>query len=300
VATVTVQNDVPATVTVEANVLETLQIDQEDVTVTIVEQTTSVTVSDPATLVDLDDVDGAPGNGQTVVWNSANSRFEFVDVATQTELTASALAGLVLAPATSDRNVIQPTDVAAIPLTLRGKASQTGDLTQWQTSTLSIKARMDKDGKLALGGSQAPAEHLDVSVGKIVTAAIRFSALYTAYQGSLSTPHIYEGSGTSTYPFERNGHLILQPRSDAANLYDIVFATVSVGSTPTEKLIVKSNGNLGHRTATEFGSGVGVIGIANAGTVPSANPTGGGVLYVEAGALKYRGSAGTITTLAAA
>lgn len=35
-----------------------------------------------------------------------------------------------------------------------------------------------------------------------------------------------------------------------------------------------------------------------AATVPTANPTGGGVLYVEAGALKYRGSSGTVTTIA--
>lgn len=32
-------------------------------------------------------------------------------------------------------------------------------------------------------------------------------------------------------------------------------------------------------------------------TAPSANPAGGGYLYVEAGALKYRGSGGTVTTL---
>jgi len=33
------------------------------------------------------------------------------------------------------------------------------------------------------------------------------------------------------------------------------------------------------------------------GTAPSANLTGGGILFVEAGALKYRGSSGTVTTL---
>ena len=33
------------------------------------------------------------------------------------------------------------------------------------------------------------------------------------------------------------------------------------------------------------------------GTAPTANLTGGGILYVEAGALKYRGSSGTITTI---
>ncbi len=49
-----------------------------------------------------------------------------------------------------------------------------------------------------------------------------------------------------------------------------------------------------------FGSGDGVIGIANARTVPTTNPAGGGVLYAQAGALKWRGSAGTITVIAAA
>lgn len=40
--------------------------------------------------------------------------------------------------------------------------------------------------------------------------------------------------------------------------------------------------------------------IGNASTVPTGNPSSGGFLYVEAGALKYRGSSGTITTLGAA
>lgn len=53
-------------------------------------------------------------------------------------------------------------------------------------------------------------------------------------------------------------------------------------------------------TVGAFGGGNGVIGIANATTVPSSNPSGGGILYAEAGALKWRGSGGTVTTLAAA
>jgi hypothetical protein len=51
-------------------------------------------------------------------------------------------------------------------------------------------------------------------------------------------------------------------------------------------------------TTISLGGGKGVLGIANAATVPSSNPTGGGVLYVQAGALKYRGSSGTVTTIA--
>ena len=60
---------------------------------------------------------------------------------------------------------------------------------------------------------------------------------------------------------------------------------------------LRFNASVGINTI-DFGSGQVVIGIANASTVPSANPVGGGVLYCEGGALKYRGSSGTITTIA--
>jgi hypothetical protein len=40
----------------------------------------------------------------------------------------------------------------------------------------------------------------------------------------------------------------------------------------------------------------GVVNLTNT-TAPSVNLAGGGILYVEAGALKYRGSSGTITTI---
>jgi hypothetical protein len=42
----------------------------------------------------------------------------------------------------------------------------------------------------------------------------------------------------------------------------------------------------------------GVTTIANASTVPSTNPTGGGFLYSSGGALLWRGSSGTITLIA--
>ncbi len=47
-------------------------------------------------------------------------------------------------------------------------------------------------------------------------------------------------------------------------------------------------------------SKTGVTFMANASTVPAADPTAGGYVYVEGGALKFRGTAGTITTVAAA
>ncbi|MFZ5669133.1 MAG: hypothetical protein ACOY4K_06540 [Pseudomonadota bacterium] len=45
--------------------------------------------------------------------------------------------------------------------------------------------------------------------------------------------------------------------------------------------------------------GCGIV-LGNIGTIPSGNPASGGTLYSEAGALKWRGSGGTVTTLGAA
>jgi hypothetical protein len=61
---------------------------------------------------------------------------------------------------------------------------------------------------------------------------------------------------------------------------------------------VSLGGNIALGVGAAFGGGSRVVGIINATTVPTTNPTGGGVLYVEAGALKYRGSSGTVTTIA--
>jgi hypothetical protein len=62
--------------------------------------------------------------------------------------------------------------------------------------------------------------------------------------------------------------------------------------------LVVASGNVMVGVATAGASAALTLQIAN-GTAPSGNITGG-QLYVEAGALKYRGSGGTITTLGAA
>lgn len=73
---------------------------------------------------------------------------------------------------------------------------------------------------------------------------------------------------------------------------------ITFGTNSVEKMRILTNGNIGINTTAQFGSGAKVIGIANATTLPTTTPTGGGVLYVEAGALKYKGSSGTVTLLA--
>jgi hypothetical protein len=63
---------------------------------------------------------------------------------------------------------------------------------------------------------------------------------------------------------------------------------------------IGADGNIGLRTRDQFGGGKGVIGIGNAEKAPSVNPARGGILFVENGALQYRGSSGTVTILAPA
>ena len=79
------------------------------------------------------------------------------------------------------------------------------------------------------------------------------------------------------------------------------FGGLSLGTTVTsDALFIEDvTGNVGFN-GSSFGGGIQIIFIANATTVPSSNPSGGGVLYVDSGALKYRGSSGAVTTLAPA
>lgn len=69
------------------------------------------------------------------------------------------------------------------------------------------------------------------------------------------------------------------------------------GGVWTSNLTLMSDGNVGIGTSSFGTSAAKVIGIAD-GTAPSSSPAGMGQLYVEAGALKYRGSSGTVTTIA--
>lgn len=92
-------------------------------------------------------------------------------------------------------------------------------------------------------------------------------------------------------------------------------ANISMGSGATDGFAIGVNGsasvfeinngiayfrgNVGFG-ANSFGTGAtNVLGILN-GTAPSTSPSGMGQLYVESGALKFRGSSGTVTIIAPA
>ena len=81
---------------------------------------------------------------------------------------------------------------------------------------------------------------------------------------------------------------------------DLSFWTKTTGgASATRRLTIEPDGSFGFN-GQSYGSGVKVIFVANAATNPSTNPSGGGILYADAGAGKWRGSGGTTTTFGAA
>jgi len=75
--------------------------------------------------------------------------------------------------------------------------------------------------------------------------------------------------------------------------------TVALSTGGSERARFDSSGNLLVGTTAAGTTAAKIIGMGNA-TAPTTSPAGMGQLYVEAGALKYRGSSGTVTTIAVA
>ena len=126
----------------------------------------------------------------------------------------------------------------------------------------------------------------------IGTTSPTFTSSGTGLQISSSISAQIRLSNTSYTGFD-----IQQDNVGQAYLWNRDATAMLFGTSNSERMRITSGGNLGIN-GSSFGSGTLVIFIANATAVPSTNPTGGGILYVEAGALKYRGSSGTITTIA--
>jgi hypothetical protein len=94
-----------------------------------------------------------------------------------------------------------------------------------------------------------------------------------------------ESGGDTIVRFESNGNRTWSIGQDtSASRRFVISKTYELGSTGDILQIETTN----------------VMFVANCTAAPGSNATGGGNLYVESGALKWRGSSGTVTTLGAA
>ena len=97
-------------------------------------------------------------------------------------------------------------------------------------------------------------------------------------------------SATKTLLFGTVGYIQITSQTS-----HVIIATNSI-----DRLIINSSGQFGYG-GSSFASAVGyIMFIGNITTIASSNPIGGGLLYSAAGALKWKGSSGTVTSIAAA
>lgn len=186
-----------------------------------------------------------------------------------------------------------------IPLTVDANASHNTYLFAVGKNGNSAFFRIDKDGNITdIGGGAASIKssggkpYFDQGFAATTWASTSNGNVILKTDTGSTSPFLFDASSDTT-----NNLVTLILKGNNASTKGYVFDILDNSSGDIFRVHNNKNVGIG---GTSFGSGVGVMFIANAGTVPSANPTGGGILYVESGALKYRGSSGTITTLASA
>jgi len=242
-----------------------------------------------------------------------------VDVTTVAGIATNGTSQLQLGVAGASVGSVQFSNATSGTITLQPVTGALGTVTISMPATTTTLAGLAIANTFTLGNTFSVAGSTGNAIilsgtGSLTNAAIKFTGASIQWvdfgSGSAGAPALGAGSRSA-------GTKLVLANTQGASTCDFGFGmtsttmwssvannTASYGfewyGGATARMTLLGNGNLG-LGGTSFGGGAGaVMFIANAGTNPSTNPTGGGVVYVEAGALKYRGSSGTVTTIAAA
>ena len=158
------------------------------------------------------------------------------------------------------------------------------------------RMQIDSSGNVGIGTTPSAWASTWKAIQVGATGSLSYSPDDTGYTISTSNGY-WNGSdwtriataAVSAYSQNQGKHSWLSAASSSAG------STIAFGDA---KMTLDASGNLLVGLTTAGTTAAKTIQIAN-GTAPTANVTGG-QLYVESGALKFRGSSGTITTIAAA
>jgi hypothetical protein len=157
-----------------------------------------------------------------------------------------------------------------------------------------LAAQIDTSGNVGVGVTPSA---WNLLTGKTIqlqaNASISGGLTHSTYLGQ---NWFYDGTN-SNYIVTGRALLYEQNKSSGNHAwYTAVSGTGGTTATMVQAMTLDALGNLLVGLTTAGTTAANTIQIAN-GTAPTANVTGG-QLYVEAGALKYRGSSGTVTTIA--
>jgi hypothetical protein len=182
------------------------------------------------------------------------------------------------------------TTASDIALLVKGAASQTGTILDIKNSADTTIFYVGSTGNLSVGNAATGTAKIEIGEGRTVNGGSFLDLVgdttYTDYglrlirNGGVNATSELQHRGTGNFVF------------GAQEAAPIIFNT-----TNTERMRIDTAGNVLVGMTTIATSSAKTVHIGN-GTAPTANPTAGGVLYVESGALKYRGSSGTVTTIA--
>lgn len=200
---------------------------------------------------------------------------------------------------------------ASIVLRLQGAASQSANLQTWEDSAGTVLASITAAGRFV---SSNGTQWYDQSNRALILAKGDRIDLLTFGGGSTLAQIAGNGTGIqANFGITANANaasvkpfIVKGAASQSANLTEwqdsagTALGTVSSAGLGTFAGVTLSTTTSLSLGTPSLGGGAGVISIANATTAPTTDPSGGGILYVESGALKFRGSSGTITTIAAA
>jgi hypothetical protein len=233
--------------------------------------------------------------------------------------------------------------IATVRTIVKGIASQSGDLTQWQDSTTAVLTRITAAGHLTGPDSftitssgttllmKSPVLNAQVSTDfrvqdtsgatqpftvQTATAVGTIKSIIKGVSGQTGNLTEWQTSANAMIvAVQSTGSLIWNTSAslDVSNAGGSSSNTLSArignyfrilnSGASFNAFMVRGAGEVGVGKAVDSDNGGGagpMVGFGNVTTAPTSNAATGGFLYAEAGALKWRGSAGTITTIAAA
>ena len=157
---------------------------------------------------------------------------------------------------------------------------------------------IDASGNVAISGSVPVGSNRVLEVGNS-SRAITFIRSVCQTVGSVLFEALAAGFDTLLVGVNNSGAPTTGIPTGTAGIMTAAGTPIVIGIGATEMLRLAASQNITLNGMTAGTAGAKLIAIAN-GTAPTTSPAGGGQMYVEAGALKYRGSSGTITVLGAA